>query len=490
MSYKGTHRRVVAKITKTSGRTRAAAIALAAAAAGSGVMLAGGTANAATTITDSTYISNHPDSGNGGNWAYDDFTRTLTVTQADQSDCVGAAGFDASTDLCYTATVADNGRFNAIVGTDTPNQVTPGAKIQSAVEGKMTGNAGYTLFAPAADTLTGTVETSQNDNYADPANTDQTTSDWPAQGFATPADVTVNYDNSGNDWDWTYTDSWEKWDENGLTDDGNGASDGNITGASTFALTNPGDQTATVGTSVNLQLASTAETANGVAITTPRVTYTGATGLPSGLSLSASGLLTGSVSAAQAATPVTVTATGYGQTKTETFNLTVNAAVVTPPPTGPTYTATEVFQGAVKNTNSGKDLAVAGTGAYAQGTGLVQEAPGGTRETFQLVAVKNSSDAVVGEYLQAYDSVNKKWFYVVANGEGQLKLGTQVVHPDTASLTTVLGSAEVVKDGGGYISFTNDHGYVADVSGWSVANGGSVIAYPKNGGKNQQWIQP
>lgn len=50
-------------------------------------------------------------------------------------------------------------------------------------------------------------------------------------------------------------------------------------------------------------------------------------------------------------------------------------------------------------------------------------------------------------------------------------------------------SQHVAKQGSKYV-FTGDAGDVMDIRGASSANGTAVIAYPPNGGKNQQWSLP
>ena len=83
---------------------------------------------------------------------------------------------------------------------------------------------------------------------------------------------------------------------NGITDFSNGTSTGN-----TVTVTSPGNQTGTVGTAVSLQIHAT-DSATGQTLT-----YS-ATGLPAGLAISSSGLITGTPTTA-ATSNVTVTAT-------------------------------------------------------------------------------------------------------------------------------------------------------------------------------------
>ena len=84
-------------------------------------------------------------------------------------------------------------------------------------------------------------------------------------------------------------------------------------------MTNPGSQTTTVGTAVSLQI-SGSDSASGQTLT-----YS-ATGLPGGLSISSSGLITGSPTTAGSNT-VTVTATDTtGAKGSATFSWTINSS--------------------------------------------------------------------------------------------------------------------------------------------------------------------
>lgn len=92
-----------------------------------------------------------------------------------------------------------------------------------------------------------------------------------------------------------------------------------VPGPTTVTVTNPGNQTGTVGTAVNLQIKATDTSA------TEKLTYA-ATGLPAGLAINAStGVITGTPSAAATAT-VSVKATdGTGVSNAVSFTWTVNA---------------------------------------------------------------------------------------------------------------------------------------------------------------------
>jgi hypothetical protein len=206
------------------GRRLAAAVAVPALIAGGAALAAGGTAHAApTTVTGTTHVTNRPDSGNGGTWAYDTFGRTLTVTVAPVQNPV-----DTGHGLVdYTATVSDSGGFAAIVGVGTPNQFVPGTKILHGVHGSFSGGISYTVTAPTADTLAGTIPASENDNFSTSGAGFVTTANWPKLAFATPAGVTVT---EGSTWSWTYKTATESWTDSAANGDGNTANDGNITG--------------------------------------------------------------------------------------------------------------------------------------------------------------------------------------------------------------------------------------------------------------------
>ncbi len=94
---------------------------------------------------------------------------------------------------------------------------------------------------------------------------------------------------------------------------------GSSTGGNTVTVTSPGNQTGATGTAVNLQV-SASDSATGQSLT-----YS-ATGLPAGLSISSSGLITGTPTTAGSST-VTVTATdATGAKGTATFTFTVSGS--------------------------------------------------------------------------------------------------------------------------------------------------------------------
>lgn len=199
-----------------------AAGGMAAAAAGASLFAASAAQAAPTTVTVTTHIYKHTDTGhgtiNGGVWAIDDFNRTLTVTLTNST----------ATTNTYTAQVSDSGAFVTVAGDETPNQSVPGEKISHDVKGTFSGTVAYTLTAPAGDDLGAAVPSTLNDSDTH-GTAPFTTDKWPSLAFATPANVTV----TEGAYSFTYTTpAGESWTDSSAVgnNDGNAVADGNITG--------------------------------------------------------------------------------------------------------------------------------------------------------------------------------------------------------------------------------------------------------------------
>jgi hypothetical protein len=212
-------------------------------AGGGSAAFAAVSANPVTTVTAVTHVSNDPDGGNGGTWAYDTFDRTLTVTiDPTTTDCANATGlvFSAGADYCYTATVTDKGTFETVPGALAPDQSTAGVKIANSVQGTLSGSASYLVSAPQGDVLSSAaVATAHDDTFGTPAVTDPfTTGTWPKQAFLTSAghaDAAVSTvyaldSNKNQQWSWKYDTGCETWTDAGSNSAGNLPGDGNITG--------------------------------------------------------------------------------------------------------------------------------------------------------------------------------------------------------------------------------------------------------------------
>jgi F5/8 type C domain/Beta-1,3-glucanase/Putative Ig domain len=124
-------------------------------------------------------------------------------------------------------------------------------------------------------------------------------------------------------------------------------------GGNTVTVTNPGSQTSTVGTAVSLQIQAS-DSASGQTLT-----YT-ASGLPAGLSIGPSGLITGTPTTASTST-ATVTATdSTGATGSAAFSWTVNTAGSGEPPasfwgnTSAIPAATHVLEVSIVNQTNGQ----------------------------------------------------------------------------------------------------------------------------------------
>ena len=127
----------------------------------------------------------------------------------------------------------------------------------------------------------------------------------------------------------------------------------NPAGGNTVTVTNPGSQTSTVGTAVSLQMQAS-DSASGQTLT-----YT-ASGLPAGLSIGPSGLITGTPTTASTST-ATVTATdSTGATGSAAFSWTVNTAGSGEPPasfwgnTSAIPAATHVLEVSIVNQTNGQ----------------------------------------------------------------------------------------------------------------------------------------
>ena len=213
-----------------------------------GTLLAtAGAASAAThpATRAQTKITNRPDGGNGGTWAYDSMTRSITIKLTG-----GTAGA-----YTFTAKLKDKGSFTTIKGAKTPNQggSYAGDTIKSKVTGKMTGHADFSFTASSlpSTTLNAGVPLTENDhgNAPAPANS---TSAWYKLAF--PSGTTFGGAGIGA-WSWTYkatvvtttshrvclTRGWcwrvpvvhvshQKWVDAYNNGDGNLPGDGNVTG--------------------------------------------------------------------------------------------------------------------------------------------------------------------------------------------------------------------------------------------------------------------
>jgi cellulose 1,4-beta-cellobiosidase len=164
----------------------------------------------------------------------------------------------------------------------------------------------------------------------------------------------------------------------------------------TVTVTNPGSQTTTVGTAVSRQIAATDSAAG------QTLTFT-ATGLPAGLSISSSGLISGTPTAAGTSN-VTVTATdGTSASGSATFSWTVNPAsgniVTVTSPGAQTATVGTAFSKQIAATDSaaGQTLTFTATGLPAglaiSSSGLISGTPTAAVNSSVTVTAKDSTNA-------------------------------------------------------------------------------------------------
>jgi hypothetical protein len=113
-----------------------------------GVVLSTTAASASTAQhvwTAKSVLDNRMDTGadNAHPWAYDNFTRTLTIR------LVGTTGSGTSTVYYYSARYTDQGTFKTVNGALTPNQAGTyaGTTENGSVKGTMTGGEQYSFTA-------------------------------------------------------------------------------------------------------------------------------------------------------------------------------------------------------------------------------------------------------------------------------------------------------------------------------------------------------
>jgi len=170
-----------------------------------------------TCKVSTTTLTNRPDNGLNGDWAYDSFTRKVTICTVEEP---------AGAPWLYKATVEDTGTFVTIGGATLSPGVTPGVPLAGGVTGTMTGGFSGQFSAPADFGFAWNVH--HNKTYdgapggSQPDANDPSTSWWIATLFG-------GIEQLINDWSWTYKTCNEQWINN---EDTNANEDGgNITGA-------------------------------------------------------------------------------------------------------------------------------------------------------------------------------------------------------------------------------------------------------------------
>jgi hypothetical protein len=95
---------------------------------------------------------NRPDSGGNGNWAEDNFDRTLVIHEGGPAALTNC-GVAATSCYSFTASLSDRGSFTTDPGAFTPNQGAPftGTKLPAhSLSGSMNGSGGFGTFYATA----------------------------------------------------------------------------------------------------------------------------------------------------------------------------------------------------------------------------------------------------------------------------------------------------------------------------------------------------
>lgn len=179
------------------------------------------------------HLTNRPDSGGHGPWAYDEVMRTADVCHVPAPTVSANVDGRKEQDRTwhYRATVIDDGTFNTITGT--ANSPGKGANLTAIVPGYMGGSYTASFTAPAGWTgWLGATWNGQTLNGVAGTAANPSTSDWVKALWKD--DFAGNSIN--NDWKWTYwtcskspLDALEQWIYD-YVHNGTGPNDGDITG--------------------------------------------------------------------------------------------------------------------------------------------------------------------------------------------------------------------------------------------------------------------
>jgi hypothetical protein len=195
---------IVKRITAGAGIT-ALAIGLTAASAGAAIHPSPGQATpVGQTVTATTSVTDHPDSGTQGNtWANDNFTRVATVRRLPGTvalaDCPGS-----TTGFCYpwSGTLTDSGHFTTVAGADSPRTTT---LLDQSLTGTFSGGSKTIQFYSSWKTASAALVAKHVDGEVSGR---ETSTDWVEQFFggtatfgsaASPGDVDLGQ------WSWKYT---------------------------------------------------------------------------------------------------------------------------------------------------------------------------------------------------------------------------------------------------------------------------------------------
>lgn len=196
-----------------------------------------GAAGVITRASVTTTFHAHPDSGNHGDWADDDFTRVASVAYVSVDPTLTDCGAAATECFDWAGTITDTGSFYAITGAQSPQA---GVTETGSPSGPFQGTANVVFHASTDSASTSGVPTSITG--AGPVST----TDWVEQFF--PAGTTFGAGPDLNVWSWSYSNpgTCENWVDAFNNSDGSLPADGDITGVDQCLTT-----TGTISTFVN-----------------------------------------------------------------------------------------------------------------------------------------------------------------------------------------------------------------------------------------------
>lgn len=165
-----------------------------------------------------TELSQHPDSGGNGNWALDEIQRVFRLR---------LTGHPSANVYTFSASVTDDGWFQAIPNAFTPNQFGPnaGKHIRGFVFGWLNGHTTYTFTANHLPNSRFNLGIPFSENGAPVG--DETTSLWYEQAF--PVGTVFGGNGINNDWAWAYrTFDGQRWLDAASNNGGQSLTAGNI----------------------------------------------------------------------------------------------------------------------------------------------------------------------------------------------------------------------------------------------------------------------
>jgi hypothetical protein len=226
-----------------------------------------------------------------------------------------------------------------------------------------------------------------------------------------------------------------------------GSSSGN-----TVTVTNPGNQTGTVGTPITAVQIHATDSASGQTLT-----Y-GATSLPPGLSISSSGLITGTPTSGGTYTPIVVATDSSGASGSTSFTWTISGG------------STGGSTGALHAVGAGKCLDDPNSSTTGGTQQQIYTCSGAANQTWTKTSTGGLSVTINGTTM-----------CLDANGQGTTN-GTKVI------IWSCNGQSNQQWNFNSNGTITGaQSGLCLDVTGASTANGALVELWACNGGSNQQW---